>query len=100
MVSNIGAQVALLAFTVTVVVGLAVGNGPETILSRAIAAMFLALLVGQAAGWVARAVLREDLQRQKMELDKLHQDELQAAEEALAKQAASNEDSAGKPQTA
>jgi len=54
-----GAGLGLLAFTVTVIGGLSVGNPVTVTLSRSILALFLFCGVGLALGAVAQAVVTE-----------------------------------------
>ncbi len=72
MVRNAGAQIALLAFAVAIVAGLYAGNSAMGILTRALIALAAGALVGQAAGWTAKLVLREHLQRKKLRIDTEH----------------------------
>jgi len=80
MVRGIGAQVGLLAFTVAVLAGLTAGNSATAILTRALVAMAVGSLVGQAAGWAAKQVLRDHLQRKKVEIDRQHLDAIRVQE--------------------
>lgn len=61
--SNRAAQFALLTFGVAVLAGLFVGNTTTTILTRALACMGLALLMGFIASFLVRLVLRDSLQQ-------------------------------------
>ncbi len=70
MVSSISVQVALLAFALAIVAGLHAGNGAVTVLSRALVAMCVALVVGKLAGGVVRLVLRDHLQSRKFAIDR------------------------------
>lgn len=79
MVDNVTAQLALLAFALTVAVGLWVGNAPTTVLTRALVAMAVAGVVGKLAGWSVKLVLRDHLQRRKIAIDRAH---LAAVEQA------------------
>lgn len=72
MARGIGAQIGLLAFAAAIVAGLYAGNSMTVILSRALVAMLIGSLVGQAAGWAAKAVLRDHLQRKKVQIDREH----------------------------
>lgn len=72
MISNLSAQIALLAFAGAILSGLYAGNSPTTVLGRALAAMLAALLVGQLAAWAAKLALRDHLQRRKMAIDREH----------------------------
>jgi hypothetical protein len=83
MVRNVGAQIGLLAFAVAVLAGLYVGNAATVILMRALVAMVVGAVVGQVAGWAAKQVLRDHLQRKKLELDKQHLDAVHAMTEAM-----------------
>ncbi len=64
MVRITGASLALLAFAVTILRGLEVGNPAETVLSRALYAMACFLFLGLAAGWVGQTVLEEHNRQQ------------------------------------
>jgi hypothetical protein len=79
VVRRIGAQIALLAFSLAILAGLYAGNQPGTILTRAWIALLLGLLLGQAAAWTGKAVLRDFLRQRKVELDRKHFDALRAA---------------------
>jgi len=72
MVRGIGAQIGLLAFAVAVLAGLYSGNSVTVTLTRALVAMVIGSLVGQVAGWTAKLVLRDHLQRKKVEIDREH----------------------------
>lgn len=72
MVGSIGAQIGLLAFAATLLVGVSVGNGLTVVLTRALVAMFVGALVGQVAGWAAKSILRDHFQRRKHEIDVAH----------------------------
>lgn len=72
MVRSLGAQIGLLAFAVALVAGVYAGNPVTVVLTRALIALVLGTLLGQAAGWTAKLVLREYLQRQKMAIDREH----------------------------
>lgn len=72
MVRSLGAQIALLAFTVAIVAGLYAGNSPVLTLTRALLALVVGAGLGQIGGWAAKAVLREHLQRKKLEIDRKH----------------------------
>lgn len=72
MVRSIGAQIGLLAFAVAVIAGLYAGNSATVILTRALTAMVLGALVGQMSAWAAKQVLRDYLQRKKLEMDREH----------------------------
>lgn len=79
MSRGIGAQCGLLMFGVAVGVGLIVGNSPTTILIRAIAAMIVASIVGQAAGWCAHLILAEYVRKTKQQIDERQKDAAIAA---------------------
>ncbi len=72
MIGSIGAQIALLAFAVAIVAGISAGNSPTTVLTRALIAMFVALVVGKLAAWTTKLVLRDHLQHKKLEIDRAH----------------------------
>jgi NhaP-type Na+/H+ or K+/H+ antiporter len=72
MVRSTSAQLGLLAFAVAIVAGLNVGNSATLVLSRALLALVAGALLGQIAGWAARAVLRDFLQRKKLGIDQEH----------------------------
>ena len=84
MVRSIGAQLGLLAFASAIVAGLYAGNAPTTILLRALLVMVAACLLGQAAGWLGKLVLRDHLQRRKLEIDQAHQEAVRAAQAQMA----------------
>lgn len=72
MVGRIGAQLALFAFALCVVAGLAAGNPPGTILTRSLVAMVVVLFAGQLAAYVCKLVLRDSLQARKSQIDLAH----------------------------
>jgi len=64
MIRTCGACLALLAFAVTILRGLEIGNPPEITLVRALWAMGIGLIVGAAIGWVGQAVVEEHNRQQ------------------------------------
>lgn len=92
MVRNTGTQIGLLAFTVAIVAGIYAGNSAVIVLTRAIVALLLGASVGQMAGWAAKVVLRDHLQRRKLKIDRQHFEAVRAMmgvrEEAQASSAA------------
>ncbi|HUU95975.1 MAG TPA: hypothetical protein VM487_09550 [Phycisphaerae bacterium] len=72
MIGTIGAQIALVAFAAAILAGLYAGNSPVTVLTRALLAMIVALFVGQAVAWSIKLVLRDHLQKRKLEIDRQH----------------------------
>ncbi len=72
MVRTTGVQIGLLAFAVASLAGIYAGNPATVVLLRALLAMLLATLIGQAAGWTAKLVLRDHLQRKKLHIDSEH----------------------------
>lgn len=91
MIGRFGSQLALLAFAGALVVGIAVGNAPSTVLIRALTVMVVALFVGQLVGWTSRLVIRDHLQNRKAQLDREHVE---------ATRAAAAESAAGEPEAA
>jgi len=59
MIRVSGAALGLLAFAITIGVGLYVGNPAEVILLRAIQALFVFCLLGLSVGWIAKRLLDE-----------------------------------------
>jgi hypothetical protein len=59
-----GGTLGLLAFGVTATVGLAVGNPPMTVVTRALWALVVFCVVGLAVGAAAQAVVNEYLAKQ------------------------------------
>jgi len=59
MVRLCGAALGLLAFTVTILVGLSAGNPVESVLQRAVWALFAFCVLGLILGWVAYRVIDE-----------------------------------------
>lgn len=78
MVRSIGAQIGLLAFAVAVIAGLYAGNSVTLILTRALVAMVIGSIIGQIAGWGAKLVLRDYLQKKKTSIDREHIQAMQA----------------------
>ena len=68
MVRLCGAVLGLLAFGVTLLLGLAAGNPSEVTLVRAVWAMLIFCTLGLSAGWVAHRVLDEHALRRSKEL--------------------------------
>jgi hypothetical protein len=80
MIGSLCAQIALLAFAAAIVAGLYAGNTPVTVLTRALVAMVVALLIGKLAGWTNRLVLHDHLRRKKLAIDQAHLDAAREAE--------------------
>jgi len=72
MARNLGVQVGLLAFGVAIVAGLYAGNSATSVLARGLMAMVFGVIVGQIAGWAAKLVLRDHLQKIKLRIDREH----------------------------
>ena len=85
MVRSIGAQLGLLAFAVAIVVGLVAGNSVTTVLIRALLVMLAACVIGQAVGWAGKLVLRDHLQRKKLQIDRQHRNANRASGEPQTK---------------
>lgn len=82
MVGRFGVQVALLAFSGAILAGVVAGNDAQTVLSRALLAMVIAMFIGQLVGWTSKMVLRDHLQRRKTAVDAEHEAALEAADAA------------------
>lgn len=82
MIGSISAQIALLAFAAAIVAGLAAGNSPTTVLTRALMTMFVALMVGKLVAWTTKLILRDHLQHRKLAIDKAHLASLQHSDTA------------------
>ncbi len=78
MVRSIGAQIGLLAFGVALLAGMYAGNSAFVVLTRALIAMAVGAAVGQIAGSAARVVLRDHLQKKKLQIDQEHTAAVQA----------------------
>jgi MFS family permease len=78
MVRSTGVQIGLLAFAVATIAGIYAGNPATVVLLRALLAMLLGAVVGQAAGWAAKLVLRDHLQRKKQHIDGKHFEAIRA----------------------
>ncbi len=87
MVRNIGAQIGLLAFLLAVLAGLHAGNTSTVIMSRALVALVAGAAIGQLAGWSARLVLRDYLQKRKLEIDRRHFEAVRAMANAVSDRA-------------
>jgi hypothetical protein len=61
MVRRVAGSLALLAFAVCLVVGMAAGNSTATVLSNALAAMGVTFLVGLVVGAMAQKMLDENV---------------------------------------
>lgn len=68
MVRLCGATLGLFAFSVTIFLGLLVGNSLEETVWRALSAMFTFCGLGMIAGWVCNRVLDEYAIQRRMEL--------------------------------
>lgn len=68
MIRLCGAALGFFAFAVTIFLGLGAGNPVQTILTRAISALFVFCFLGFATGWVANRVLDEHAVRRHREL--------------------------------
>ena len=79
---------ALLAFSAAIFAGLVAGNDMTTILSRALSAMILFLLLGAVVGWMAQMVICE---HSKAEAEKSEDHLDQATEQANSMQSASTD---------
>lgn len=79
MVGTLSAQVGLLVFAVSIVAGLQAGNTVTTILTRAMIAMMLGVTIAQFAAWTAKLILRDHLQRRKMQIDLAHVEAVRAS---------------------
>lgn len=83
MIRTCGASLALLAFGVTILRGVAVGNPAEVVLSRALWALVVFLFIGLGAGWVAQTVIEEHHQLKMEEEAKAREAEYAAQGAAL-----------------
>ncbi len=92
MVRLCGGTLGLLAFSVTTLLGLRVGNPVDVILLRALQAMLAFCLLGMCTGWVAYRVLDEHAVRKHREV---FSSEVPAEQEAGGSPAGS--DNKGKP---
>ncbi len=72
LIGRIGAQVALLAFSLSLLAGLLAGNTPVTVLSRALVMLVVALVLGQFVAWCGHIVLLDYLTQRKAEIDIEH----------------------------
>ncbi len=72
MVRMTSVQIGLLAFAVAGLAGVYAGNPVTVILLRALLAMLVGTVIGQIAGWTAKLVLRDHLQRKKLRIDQQH----------------------------
>lgn len=82
MVQRISAQIGLLAFASAIIVGLWVSNSFETTLLRAIMIMLGSVIVAQFVLAGAKQVVREELQRRKLNIDRAHVSAVRAAEQS------------------
>ena len=82
MIGSLSAQIALLAFAAAIVAGLAVGNSPTTVLTRALVTLVVALLVGKLVAWSTKLVLRDHLQRKRLAIDRAHLESSRQSEPA------------------
>ncbi len=72
LIGRIGAQVALLAFSLSLLAGLVAGNTPVTVLSRALVMLVVALVLGQFVAWCGHIVLLDYLTQRKARIDTEH----------------------------
>jgi hypothetical protein len=75
----IAAQLGLLTFACALLAGVWSGNAPTTILARALLAMIAGFAVGALVALIARLLVRDHLQRRKVEIDRQHVAALAAA---------------------
>ncbi len=68
MVRLCGASLALFAFALTVILGLATGNSAEAILQRGLLALFIFCALGMLVGWIGTRVLDEHALHRQEEL--------------------------------
>lgn len=80
----LSAQLGLLAFSAAIVAGVLTGNTFNTIVTRAIVALFVAAVLGSLAGWVSRLVLRDHLLGRKLKIDREHHEKRGAGGEGPA----------------
>lgn len=93
MVRLCGASLALFAFALTVILGLATGNSAEAILQRGLLALFIFCALGMLVGWIGTRVLDEHaVHRQKELFSAIETKDQNAASENDMRQSA---DSAG-----
>lgn len=83
MINSIAAQIALLAFALAIVAGLAAGNSPATVLTRALIAMFVGMSIGKLVAWTSKLVLRDHLQHKKRAIDEAHDAAAKPSEESV-----------------
>lgn len=69
VIGQVAAQVALTAFAAAILAGLYAGNSPVTVLSRALLVLAAAVVLGSAAAWVIKLVLRDHAQRCRQRID-------------------------------
>ncbi len=72
MISQISAQISILAFAVALLSGVSAGNSFWTVLTRALIAMTIVLFVAQAVAWAGKLALRDHLQRKKVAIDRMN----------------------------
>ncbi len=70
-----GASLGLLAFAITLVAGLLVGNPVTVTLSRGILALFMFFLIGLALGTVAQMVIKDHVRRREAEIKERYREE-------------------------
>lgn len=83
LIGRIGAQVALLAFSLSLLAGLLAGNTPVTVLSRALLMLVVALVLGQLVAWCGHVVLLDYLTQRKATIDTEHAEQRRQMREQI-----------------
>ena len=89
-----GPCLALLAFSVSILRGMTVGNPTDVVLARALWALLVFLIVGSAIGWLSQAVIREDAKLRENREAAAREEKAEAEAELAAQAAADTEASA------
>lgn len=82
-----GASLGLLAFAITVVAGIYVGNPPTVTLSRSILALFSFCVIGLLLGRAAQAVVAEFERNRRSEIERRIRADSAAADSGSVKEA-------------
>ncbi|TWT44308.1 hypothetical protein RAS1_07200 [Phycisphaerae bacterium RAS1] len=72
MIHSISAQLACLSFSLAVVAGVRAGNSFFTVLTRALVAMIVVLVVARIVAALGAVVIREHLVSRKLGIDRAH----------------------------
>jgi len=98
MIRLIGACSGLLAFSIAILQGLAVGNPPIVVLGRAIWAMVLFFMLGSVLGWMAHGIVVEHAAAKQEEVSAPYRDQPESpGEDSVSEVPAGTEENSTRP---